>query len=187
MTLKLVMDRRWHKQIGTGCACAWLVVPILFQFGCTKPVPGWLYQTCFIGSRRGQVKMTPWTCICRCFHSSQGLPSRLHLAARHSRLQLASRPHTAHKDGRVKMTTRICACRCFHSVKSLHSPLHLVQVRHTRTSAKWSSRALRQGPCAGRRPACSKRSLNMMVEKKSPPTMKFRALTSLGWSKSCLL
>ena len=62
MTLKLVMDRRWHKQIGTGCACAWLVVPILFQFGCTKPVPGWLYQTCSIGSVRGQKRplLLPW-------------------------------------------------------------------------------------------------------------------------------
>ena len=33
-----------------------MVVPILFQFGCTKPVPSWLYQTCSIGSRRGQNK-----------------------------------------------------------------------------------------------------------------------------------
>ena len=39
-----------------------MVVPILFQFGCTKPVPSWLYQTCSIGSRRGQNKplLVPW-------------------------------------------------------------------------------------------------------------------------------
>ena len=39
-----------------------MVVPILFQFGCTNPVPSWLYQTCSIGSRRGQKRplLLPW-------------------------------------------------------------------------------------------------------------------------------
>jgi len=39
-----------------------MVVPILFQFDCTKPVPSWLYQTCSIGSRRGQKRplLLPW-------------------------------------------------------------------------------------------------------------------------------
>ena len=39
-----------------------MVVPILFQFGCTKPVPSWLYQTCSIGSMRGQKRplLLPW-------------------------------------------------------------------------------------------------------------------------------
>jgi len=39
-----------------------MVVPILFQFVCTKPVPSWLYQTCSIGSRRGQKRplLLPW-------------------------------------------------------------------------------------------------------------------------------
>jgi len=61
---------RWHKQIGAGCACACGTsttcssgTSILEQVVLVPLAQaGWLYQTCSIGSRRGQKRplLVPW-------------------------------------------------------------------------------------------------------------------------------
>ena len=61
---------QWHKQIGTGCACACgtsttcpsgtsILEQVVFV---PLAQAGWLYQTCSIGSRRGQKRplLLPW-------------------------------------------------------------------------------------------------------------------------------
>jgi len=65
---------QWHKQIGTGCACANVTsttcpsgTSILEQVVFVPLAQaGWLYQTCSIGSRRGQKRplLVPWHKSC---------------------------------------------------------------------------------------------------------------------------